>query len=191
MTIKEIANILNVTEDAIKKHVRVLFPDLMKNGIQTVLNEEQITEIKSRMIPTTAVIAAKTTIERKEIVLEAMRILAEEIDALKKENLEMKPKAEFYDQVTQNESWKSMDEVCKILNLKIGRNKLFEYLRDNNILRYNNHPFQQYVDYGYFRLVESSFVDGNGIIRTNSKPVVSQKGMDFILKLFTRKAING
>ena len=53
MTVKEAADMLGVSEEAIKKHVRELYPNLMRNGLVTYLNEEKITEIKQKMRPTT------------------------------------------------------------------------------------------------------------------------------------------
>lgn len=65
MTVKEVADILGVDPEAIKKHVRDLFPNAMRNGITTYLNEMQVTEIKKRMMPTTKVVGATTEIEMK------------------------------------------------------------------------------------------------------------------------------
>lgn len=63
--------------------------------------------------------------------------------------IEMKPKEDFYDAVTQSNETCDFAQAAKILNFKgIGRNKLFEILRDKEILRPNNQPYQKYVDSG-------------------------------------------
>ena len=51
----------------------------------------------------------------------------------------------------------------------------------------NNTPYQQYVDAGWFRCVESKFSKPNGDICINVKTVVLQKGLDGIRKLLRKK----
>ncbi len=70
----------------------------------------------------------------------------------------MKPKALFYDQVTGSKDTVEMKEVAKLLNMGIGRNNLFKILREKKILDRNNQPYQQYVDLGYFRIVETKYI---------------------------------
>lgn len=89
------------------------------------------------------------------------------------------PKVGFYDRVTESGDWKDMGEVAKILG-PFGRNKLFAVLRDMRVLRHNNQPYQQYVDRGYFRLVEVDKTDSYGTTRVIAKTVVSQKGIEWI-----------
>lgn len=105
------------------------------------------------------------------------------IEAAQKQIAEMKPKAEFYDDVTGSADTISMAEVAKVLNIKgLGRNKLFELLRDKSILQRDNTPYQNYVDRGYFRLIESKYTKPDGSTHINLKTVVYQKGLDFIRK---------
>lgn len=88
---------------------------------------------------------------------EALRQLAdkvEENERLQIENKEMKPKAEFFDTVADSKTAISMNDVAKVLGIKgMGRNNLFEFLRNEKILMSNNVPFQIYVDRGYFRVI--------------------------------------
>lgn len=46
----------------------------------------------------------------------------------------MQPKADFYDTVVSSESLLSMADVAKVLDMGIGRNKLYKLLRDRGIL---------------------------------------------------------
>lgn len=96
----------------------------------------------------------------------------------------MKPKAEFFDQVTGSKDCFDMADVAKVCNLGVGRNTLFQFLRDNAILRQNNTPYQQYIDNGYFRLIETKFNKPDGSVNINLKTVVYQKGIDFIIKRY-------
>lgn len=103
--------------------------------------------------------------------------------------IEQQPKVEFYDDVTGSKDTIDMKEVAKILNIKnIGRNKLFEILRNKNILDRCNQPYQKYVDAGYFRVIESRFNLPDGEIKISLKTVVFQKGLDFIRRELAKKS---
>ena len=115
---------------------------------------------------------------------EALRALAdkaEENERLLLENEKMKPKAEFFDAVTDSKQAIPIGDVAKILDMGIGRNKLFEFLREERILMYDNRPYQKYIDQGYFRVVEQKY-EKNGDVCINIKTLVFQKGVDFIRK---------
>jgi phage antirepressor YoqD-like protein len=121
---------------------------------------------------------------------EALRLaadLAEKNIVLLQENETLKPKAEFYDDITGNEYTFEMAIVAKTLNfIGIGRNTLFEILRHEGILQRDNTPYQKYVAGGWFRTVETKFNKPNGDIGIKIKTVVYQKGMDKISKLLKK-----
>lgn len=98
---------------------------------------------------------------------------------------EMQPKADFYDDVADSNNTCDMQTVAKTLNFKgVGRNTLFEILRDNKILQYDNIPYQKYVDRGWFRLIETRYHDKKtSEPRINFKTVVFQKGIEKISNL--------
>lgn len=122
--------------------------------------------------------------------IEALRALAdaeEEKERLALENEEMKPKAEFYDTVAESSTTFEVGVVAKILNFGIGRNKLFKFLRNEGILNPDNIPYQQYVDAGYFKVVEMPYGKLNGDTLVGKKTVVYQKGIDYIRKRLIKK----
>ena len=97
---------------------------------------------------------------------------------------EVQPKVDFYDTVTKSDEWMEMSEVAKLLNYKrVGRNKIFNILRENKILRKNNQPYQEYVDRGCFKLIEQVYTTTYGDTRISYKTVISQKGLDYIKKV--------
>ncbi len=99
---------------------------------------------------------------------------------LEAENKELRPKAEFYDAVTNSNSDLDMGQVAKVLNYKgFGRTNLFRFLREQKVLKSNNEPYQRFVDSGYFRLIEQRFVRDDHT-HINVKTIVLQKGVDFI-----------
>ena len=119
-------------------------------------------------------------------LLEAGR-LALENELLQLEAKENAPKVEFFEQVTGSKDTVDMAQAAKVLNMGIGRNKLFELLRDNKVLQGNNQPYQKYIDCGYFRVIESKFTKPNGDTSITLKTVVYQKGLNFIRKLINKE----
>jgi len=108
---------------------------------------------------------------------------AKQIEEQQKQLEVMQPKADFFDAVANSKTAVPMNDVAKTLAIKgMGRNKLFEFLRDNKILMNNNRPYQKYVDANYFRVIEQHFQkDGEECI--NFKTLVYQKGIDYIRKI--------
>lgn len=93
---------------------------------------------------------------------------------------EQSERLETWDRVNNADDWHDMTTIAKALNYKgFGRNKIFNFLRASNVLRYNNEPYQQFIDRGYFKVILLSFIQ-NGKTETKPKTVVSNKGLDFI-----------
>jgi len=107
---------------------------------------------------------------------------AKKIEALENKIQEDKPKVEFYNDVTDSKHTCDMQTVAKVLNFKgVGRNTLFEILRNENILQTDNKPYQKFVDAGWFRLIETKYNDEmSGELRIYFKTVVFQKGIEKI-----------
>ena len=103
MTVREVAEILGCDPEAIKKHVRELFPSLMQNGVTTYLTEEQVTAIKQRMIPTTKVVGAITDLEAAGMLLKSAEHFKARFEQERDARIEAEsklaiaePKAAFY-----------------------------------------------------------------------------------------------
>ena len=113
---------------------------------------------------------------------EQSKRLEAEKKALEVKNIEMKPKADFFDAVADSKTAISMNEVAKVLAIPgYGRNNLFEFLREQKILDRFNVPYQRYVDRGWFRVIEQKYIkNGEPVITT--KTLVYQKGVNAIKK---------
>jgi len=123
-----------------------------------------------------------TPAEQMAVGLIAAQKLLEEKEA---KIAELTPKAEFYDTVANTESLLSMGDVAKTLDMGMGRNKLYKFLRNKNVLMDNNIPYQKYVDAGYFKLIENHYMAGdNSVVSTTT--YVKQKGVDYIRKLLIK-----
>lgn len=124
-----------------------------------------------------ALTIAQQTIERRNIVIKMLEADTER----------MRPKEEFYDAVAGSKTAIEMAAVAKVLNFNgVGRNKLFEILRDERILQSDNIPYQKYIDNGWFRTIEQKYSkDGETYI--NIKTLVYQKGVDGIRKIIEKR----
>jgi len=131
--------------------------------------------------------AADELLDNPDLLIAAATKLKEEraarIEAEKKVEI-LKPKAEFYDDVAGSKDAIEMSDVAKVLAIKgMGRNNLFEFLREKKILQSNNIPYQQYVDREYFRVLEQKYITPKGETKINIKTLVFQKGVEYIRKL--------
>ena len=95
---------------------------------------------------------------------------------------EQKPMVEFANRVSDTTDLIDMGRMAKLLNdehIPIGRNKLFEYLRNKKILMSNNIPYQKYVDNGYFKIKEKVTTTAYGE-KTYTTTYVTGKGQIYI-----------
>ena len=79
----------------------------------------------------------KTNFKVPTTFSEALRLAAEQQERIEEQQriIELqKPKAEFYDDVVDSKDAIDMQAVAKTLNMGIGRNKLFEFLRNRKVL---------------------------------------------------------
>ena len=98
---------------------------------------------------------------------------------------EQKPLVSFANTVTESSDCLDIGEFAKVIkgeDIKMGRNKLFQWLRNNKYLMDNNVPYQKYIDNGLFKVIEvtkkSAYDDG----RIYTKTLVTGKGQIYILE---------
>lgn len=113
--------------------------------------------------------------------------IATQLEEKEKQIAVLKPKAEFYDDVAGSKDAIAIGDAAKVLNMGIGRNKLFELLRDYKILMDNNIPYQSYIDRGYFRTIEQKWITKDGETKINIKTLVYQRGLDYIRKIVNKE----
>lgn len=122
----------------------------------------------------------------REILLKSLEYL-DRAEIAEQKVIEMQPKADFFDEVTQSKDVFDFAAVAKIINRNMGRNQLFEFLRNQGVLRAKNEPYQSYVDRGWFKVIETKYtMPKTGDTRINIKTVVFQKGIDGIIKLLDK-----
>lgn len=93
--------------------------------------------------------------------LQLAQMIQEKDEVIEKQEVklvEQKPLVEFADAVIKCKDNISMNDMAKLLNgenISIGRNKLFEFLREQKVLMKDNSPYQRYVDNGWFTTTET------------------------------------
>lgn len=201
MTVKEVAVALGVSDRTIQRHLKEmreegLSDNVVARGEEAVLSEKEVTIIKARIersgrtdlrniaeLPNIS-----TDLEMMVLDAKVSAWKTRKIEELQKQLADAQPKIAFHDAVTGSKDTIDIGEAAKVLAIPgLGRNKLFERLRNEGILMQNNQPYQKYVDAGYFRTIESSYTKPDGSTHVNIKTVVYQRGLDFI----RRAVLNG
>lgn len=159
-----------------------VLPSIRKTGGYIVSKPEDTNE----EILARAFLVAMDTIKRKD---EEIKQLNVKTTQLTEKTIKDAPKVEFFNQVTDSKDAIDMASCAKVLHLGIGRNSLFQILRNEGILTSNNQPYQQYIDRGWFRVIEQKFEKENGDICVYLKTVVYQKGVDGIRRILTDQNI--
>lgn len=199
VSVKALAEILNVSEATIKRAIEKLRSLL--GGLKTnsqggyLLNEEQATIVKNEIakhhnLQSRQIDSVSTELEENRIIASAIAILQARNEELKRQNEKLLPAAKFAYQLCSSKDTIEIGECAKVLNKNIGRNRLFEFLRNSNVLQSNNIPYQKYIDAGYFRVIESKYVTSNGETKISLKTVVFQKGVAYINKLLSKVVEN-
>lgn len=135
-----------------------VLPSIRKNG-GYIQNQEQLTP--------------------EQIVANAL-VVAQNIIANQNNQIaEMKPKVDGYEDLLSTKGNHTMNEVAKIIGM--GRNKLFQILRENKLLMKNNLPYQEYVDRDYFS-VREVVIKRSEYDDIKRQTLVTTKGLDYINK---------
>jgi phage antirepressor YoqD-like protein len=183
MSVLEVANALGVTAEAIKKHVRILFPDLLRNGIVTMLDEAQVVEIKKHMMPTTMVAGASTDLEMEQKTFEVLAWMKSKIESQQRTIAIMAPKAEAHDALMKTDTDMSITQAAKHFGLH-PKTQVFPYLRDHGYLTSIDLPTQRSIDLDIMS-VRQSHPDKWG--KTHSQAVVKARQLDRFRKIIAEK----
>ena len=93
------------------------------------------------------------------------------------------PLVEFANQVSNTENLIDMNAMAKLAreeNIQIGRNRLFQWLREKGILMSNNLPYQKYIESEYFKVKESVF-ETSSMMKTYQQTFVTGKGQRYVI----------
>lgn len=104
-----------------------------------------------------------------------------------------KPLVDFASHIQTSEDCISMNDMAKLATkngIKIGRTRLFNFLREKKVLGckdgHKNMPYQRYIDtQPWFQLKESSYIQ-NGEVRIGLTPMVTPKGQSGIIRMLRK-----
>jgi anti-repressor protein len=117
-----------------------------------------------------------------QVMARALKMADKTIKSLEQKIEEQKPLVAFANKVSDSSNLIDMGKMAKLLkdeHIKIGRNRLFEWLRRKEILMKNNVPYQRYIDGGYFEVKESVYETAYGS-KTNITTFVTGKGQIYL-----------
>lgn len=100
-----------------------------------------------------------------------------------------KPLVNFALAVGENAELITVAQMAKILcdeNMPIGQNRLYAWLRNEQVLRGNNEPYQHYVDLGYFTMRTVCKQSAYGE-RFYPQTMITGKGQRFIVERLRRQ----
>ena len=125
----------------------------------------------------------------EKILSRALIIAKNNINKLKIENEELKPKALFHDAVTETDDCISLSEMSKLLKqneIDIGRNRFCEWLRDNGyLIKYGkdyNMPTQKSMNLEIMKIDEQP--NNYGGLWRNAK--ITGKGQVYFINKFLK-----
>ena len=110
----------------------------------------------------------------------------ERVKSLESKNAQLQVKADFVDKIIDTDEKIDIGQAAKILELPFGRNTLFQKLREKGVFfKQKNEPKQPYIDRGYFQLKEKWIDRNNHDSFMVIKVLVTQRGLEFISRLFS------
>lgn len=121
----------------------------------------------------------------------ALEFSRRQVEQLKLENQEMKPKALFADAVSTSEQSILVGQLAKLIKQNgydIGQNRLFQWMRDNDYLikggQRKNQPTQKAMDLGLFEVKERAIDNPDGSVRITLTTKVTGKGQIYFVNKF-------
>lgn len=121
-----------------------VIPSIRKHG-GYLPNQESPEELLSRAVTMANSIIRERNLQVNECVLKLEQA---------------KPMIEFAEQVSESLDAVELGVFAKAINdenIPLGRNKLFEWLRNNDYLMESNLPYQKYIDNNFFEVVEKTY----------------------------------
>lgn len=116
----------------------------------------------------------------KEALLELVRA-EEEKELLLIQAKENEPKIQCFNELMDSKNAIDFLTFSKVIG--IGRSKLFELCRRIGVLMNDNRPYQRFIENGYFRVVESTYGQGD-FTKSYTKTMILPKGQAYLTKKF-------
>ena len=203
MTVKEVSEILGVTERTVQRHLKSIRDSLdniveVQNGIKSLITEKEVTLIKKKIelsgrndVINPAVLP-KTNLEKQLLIRQAMQLQNEmiaELEAenkqLKIENEQQKPKVEYFDALINRGNSTNIRNTAK--ELKIPERQFIKMLQLDGFLYRDKHnqlcPYSEYIQKGYFEVKE--WQQGE---KTGTQTLITVEGKQFFINKYQKAA---
>lgn len=126
-----------------------------------------------------------STVRIPQTFADALRLAADQAELIERQ----KPLVEFAVTCAKSESSLLVREFAKIISkdgIDIGEKRLYQKLRDWNLLFGNNEPYQEYIDRGYFEVTQGVHENSNGAFLHKTTRVLP-KGQQYIIDRIKRE----
>ena len=124
-----------------------VLPSIRKQG--AYMTEETIEKV---LTDPDFLIKLATNLKKEQ---QARRLAEAQAIELAEKNAVMKPLADFGNAIAFTEATVSVGDFVKSVDIGMGRNKFFNWLRVNGYLQKDNVPLQRYIDQGLFEVSET------------------------------------
>jgi len=97
----------------------------------------------------------------------------------------LKPKSDYFDELSGGKNAIVLGRIATVLNMGIGRSKIFEILRNQGVLTANNQPCHAHIANGHFRIVEQKYIKPDGSTHIVITTLVYEKGLEYIRNILS------
>jgi len=181
MTSRQIAELTDKRHDHVMRDIR--------NMLALLHGESSVPRFGDTLM---AIIKRLQELENKQFIIPttlsgALRLAAEQIEQLQIQAKADAPKVEFAMAVRNMQGACKLGDFGKVIG--VGRNTLFSWLREDEILMGDNMPYQKHVDSGLFVVSEQTpFIDRDGKAHPTFTTYITGKGQVVIEKKYHNKA---
>ena len=156
-----------------------VLPQIRQTGGYIPIDEQMSDE----EIMAKALLVAQKTINRKNEIIQKQNQQLEE----------QKPMVEFVNAITESSDSIDMGKFSKLVKDEEvfigGRNKLFNWLRNNGYLMKDNTPYQRYIDNKVFEFIEYTYKTPYGQ-KIGHKTLVTPKGQVYLVEKLRKENFN-
>lgn len=120
-----------------------------------------------------------------QTLAQALRLAADQAEMLEAQNRlieQQRPAVEFAHTIRNTADVITIGDMARVLGF--GQNRFFRQLRADHILMSDNRPYQHYIDRGYFRVVESVWVDDSKEAHPTFKTLVTGRGQVYLQRKY-------
>jgi len=182
MTFKELADLLGVSAQTVRRAFAKLYPEQIENGLETRMTLTQSKAVVSSMrVKASDRVSLAEPLQNVKVavasdaqsIVALLRTAADEIDKRDKQIAVLAPKAEIHDQIADAGNAKTVAQVAQVLGT--GQKRLFKFMRDSGILNEHNRPYQEHVDAKRLIVRETTVRIGEQIV-THPQVFITGKG---------------